>query len=132
MRKADRAADGRLGNLSGSNFCRAEEKSMNAVETTVQNRRIEVPAPDDWPDGTRVVVDVVPVLAGNRVDDVDFMSEDEQSNDPEAIQRWIAELETLPGITMTPAAEAEMLAWRKKEKEFNLEAARREMAKGIP
>jgi hypothetical protein len=105
---------------------------MNTVEATVQNRRIEVPAPADWPDGTKVMVDVVPVPAGNRLDDVDFMTEDEQSDAPDAIQRWIAELGALPGITMEPEEEAEMLAWRKNEKEFNLEAARREMAQGLP
>ena len=105
---------------------------MNAVEATVQNRRIEVPAPDDWLDGTKVMVDVTPVPAGNRRADVDFMTEDEQSDDPDAIERWIAELEALPGIPMTPEEEAEMLAWRKKEMEFNLEAARREMEKEIP
>ena len=101
---------------------------MNAVEATVQNRRIEVPAPDDWPDGTKVMVDVMPVHRGNRLDDVDFMTEDKQSDDPDAIKRWIAELGALPGITMKPEEEAEMLAWRKKEREFNLEIARREMA----
>jgi len=100
---------------------------MNAVQATVQNRRIEVPAPDDWPDGTKVTVDVTPMPAGNRRDDRDFMTEDEQSDDPAAISRWIVELEALPGLTMTPEEEAEMLAWRQKEKEFNLEAARREM-----
>ena len=107
-------------------------KLMNAVEATVQNRRIEVPAPDNWPDGTKVMVDVTPVSTGNRHDDVGFMTEDEQSDDPDAIERWIAELEVLPGITMTPEEEADMLAWRKKEKDFNLEAARREMEKRIP
>ncbi len=105
---------------------------MNAVEATVQNRRIELPAPADWPDGTKVMVDVVPALAGNRLDDVDFMTEDEQSDDPEAVNRWIAELEALPGITMTLEEEAKMLAWREQEREFNLEAARREMAKETP
>ena len=105
---------------------------MNAIKTTVQNRRIDVPAPDDLPDGTKVMVDVTPLPAGNRLADVDFMTEDEQSDDPEAIERWIAELHALPGITMTAEEETEMVAWRKKEKEFNLEAARREMEKEIP
>ena len=36
---------------------------MNSIETTVQNRRIEVGAPDELPDGTKVVVDVTPVPA---------------------------------------------------------------------
>ena len=39
---------------------------MNAIKTTVQNRRIEVPAPDDLPDGTNVMVDVTPLSAGRR------------------------------------------------------------------
>jgi len=105
---------------------------MNAIEATVRNRRIEVPAPDDWPDGTKVWVDVTPVPAGPRLAEVAFMTEDEQAADPEAIERWIAELEALPGMTMTPEQEAELLAWRKKEKEFNLAAARREMDQGRP
>lgn len=105
---------------------------MNAVETIVQNRRITLPAPDDWPDGTKVMVDVMPMPEENRLDEIAFMTEDEQSDDNEAIKRWIAELEALPGITMKPEDEAEMHAWRKKEKEFNLDAARREMAKGVP
>ncbi len=105
---------------------------MNAIEATVTNRRIEVPAPADWPDGTKVVVDVMTSLAANCLDNVDFMTEDEQSDDPAAIERWIAELDALPGITLKPEEEAEMHAWRKREKEFNLESARREIAKGTP
>lgn len=105
---------------------------MNAVEATVQNRRIELPAPANWPDGTKVVVDVMPAPVGNCFHDVDFMTEDEQSDDPDAVKRWIAELEALPGIAMTQEEEAKMIAWRGKEREFNLEVARREMAKENP
>lgn len=83
---------------------------MNSVEATVQNRRIELPAAAEWPDGTKVTVDVVLVPAGNRLDDVDFMTEGEQSDDPGAINRWIAELDALPGITMLPEEEAKLLA----------------------
>ncbi len=34
---------------------------MNAIEATVQNRRIEIVAPDHLPDGTKVVVEVTPL-----------------------------------------------------------------------
>jgi hypothetical protein len=37
---------------------------MNTIETTVQNRRIEFAAPAEIPDGTKVVVDVTPLLSG--------------------------------------------------------------------
>jgi len=105
---------------------------MSMIETTIQNGRIDVPAPANLSDGTRVLVDVTPVPYANCHAEVRFMTEEEQSDDPEAIEKWIAEVQALPGLTMTPEQEAEMLAWRKKEREYNLEAARREMEKEYP
>ena len=58
---------------------------MDAVEATVQNRRIELPAPADWPDGTKVMIDAIPAPAENCLVGVDFMTEVEQSDDPEVI-----------------------------------------------
>ncbi len=105
---------------------------MNAIKTTIQNRRIDLPAPNDLSDGTKVRVDVTPLPAGDRLAEVDFMTEDEQSDDPEAIERWIAELDALPGLTMTPEEEADLMAWHKKVKKFNLEAVRRQMQEDVP
>lgn len=36
---------------------------MKTIETTVKNRRIEFAAPDEIPDGTKIVVDVTPLSA---------------------------------------------------------------------
>ncbi len=82
--------------------------------------------PADWPEGHRLLVLEEPVPS------IEFMSEKEQSDDPAAIQRWIDELRAMPPLPITPVQEAELLAWRQKVKEFNLEAVRRQMQEGIP
>ncbi|MBI2807686.1 MAG: hypothetical protein HYX68_22120 [Planctomycetes bacterium] len=103
---------------------------MSVIQTTIQNGRIDVPAPADLSDGTRVLVDVMPLPAQSRADEIQFMTEQEQSDDPEAIEAWIAELNALPPLTMTPEEEADLVAWRNKVREFNLEAVRKQMEEG--
>jgi len=34
---------------------------MNTIKTTVRNRRIDLPAPSELPDGTEVLIEVTPV-----------------------------------------------------------------------
>lgn len=99
---------------------------MSTVRALWQNGQVVLQGHADWPEGRRLVV-TEDLLA-----DVDFMTEDQQSDDPEAIERWAQELQALPALTMTPQQEAEMLAWQKKAKEFNREAVRRQMEEGIP
>ena len=99
---------------------------MSAVRATWKEGQVLLDNPGDWPEGRRLMVVEEPIA------DIVFMTEAEQSDDPEAIERWIAELEALPALTMTEEQEAEMIAWRKKEKEFNLRAARQEMEKENP
>ena len=59
-----------------------------------------------------------------------FMTEDEQSDDPAAIQRWIDELRALPPMPLDPSQEVERLAWQEKMKTFNLQAVRDQMKGG--
>ena len=99
---------------------------MNTIKATWKNGQVQLDRHADWPEGRRLVV------TEDRLADVDFMTEDEQSDDPAEIERWIAELEALRALTMTAEQEAEMLESRKKAKEFNLEAVRRQMAEGMP
>ena len=99
---------------------------MSAIKATWKSGQVLLDSPADWPDGRRLVV------AEDRPADVEFMTEDEQSDDPKAVERWIEELRALPALTMTPEQEAEMIAWQRKVKEFNLEAVRRQMEEGIP
>ena len=99
---------------------------MNAIKATWKKGHVQLDSPADWPEGRRLVV------TEDSIVDVDFMNEAEQTDSAEEIDRWITELEALPGLTMTPEQEAEMLAWRKREKEHNFEAARRELEKEFP
>ena len=105
---------------------------MSVIQATIQNGRINVPAPSEMSEGARVLVEVRPVPEKNSLAESRFMTEEEQSDDPEEIAKWIADIRALPPLTMTPEEEADLAAWRQKVKEFNVEAVRRQMEEGIP
>ncbi len=90
---------------------------MNTIETTIQNRRIDIAAPDDLPDGTKVAVDVTPLATGKI-----GIDESEWRDDPEALAEWDAWLKTI-----------EPIEWREPDKfdeqfrRYNIEAVRKQM-----
>lgn len=98
---------------------------MSAIHATWKNGQVQLDTSVNWPEGCRLVI------TEDKEDDLVFMTEEEQSDDPQAIERWIAEFRALPPLEMTPEQEREMLEWRKKVKEYNLEAVRRQMAEGF-
>jgi hypothetical protein len=99
---------------------------MSAVRATWKNGQVVLEGTPPWPEGRQlVIVEAVPT-------DIEFMTEDEQGDDPESIQRWIDEFRAIPPLPMAAEEEAEMLAWRQKMKEYNLEAVRRQMAEDVP
>ena len=59
---------------------------MSVIKATWKNGQVLLDRPADWPDGRRLVV------MEERPTEIAFMTEDEQSDDPQAIERWIAEL----------------------------------------
>jgi hypothetical protein len=99
---------------------------MSAIRATWKNGQIIPDVPVSWPDGCRLVIQV------EWPGDIPFLTEEEQGDDPAAIQQWIEELRALPPVPVTPEQEAELLAWRQKMKEFNVEAVRRQMEEGTP
>lgn len=101
------------------------------IQTTIQNGRVNVPAPANLTDGTRVGVEITPLVPDDERA-IRFMTEEEQADDPVSVEYWVADLQALPPVSMTPQQEAELLAGRQKERVFNLEAARREMDKELP
>jgi hypothetical protein len=48
------------------------------------------------------------------------MTEEEQSNDPEAIARWLVEFDAIPPWQMTSAEEAEWQAARQSVKDYTM------------
>ena len=56
-----------------------------------------------------------------------MMNEDEQSNEPDEIARWVSSFQAIPALVMTIEEESSLLDWRKRTKEHNVEAVRRQM-----
>ncbi len=63
---------------------------------------------------------------------IDFMTEDEQDDDPEVVQQWIDDLRSIPPVPESPEKEAEWRAWDEKMRQFNIEAVRKQFEQGTP
>lgn len=99
---------------------------MSAVNAKWINGHVVLESDANWPEGRQLVVrEALPT-------DIDFLTEEEQADDPESVERWINDLRSIPPLPMTPEQEAAMLAWRQRAKEFNLEAVRRQMEERMP
>jgi hypothetical protein len=122
---------------------------MTTIRAVIHDRRIEVPAPNHLPDGTEVVVtigtgipdddgpmspeEIARVKAGmDRLKSFDFMTEDEQCDDPVLVQEWIDDLRSIPPVPEDPEKEAEWQAWEEKMRQFNIEAVRKQFEEGTP
>jgi len=99
---------------------------MSGIKATWKNGQVVLDSPAGWPEGRRLVILEAPPA------DIEFMTEEDQTDDPAAVQEWIDELRAVPPLPLTPQQEAELLTWRQKVKEYNLQAVRRQMEEGIP
>ena len=96
---------------------------MNSITTTIRNRRIELDAPDELPDGTEVRVEVTP-LPYEKIG----LTEAEWRDDPEALADWSAWLKTIEPFEITAEEQAEFDRFNEEFVRFNLEAVRKQMA----
>ena len=89
----------------------ADDKPLTG---TWKNGQVILDEPADWPEGCRVVVTLgkSPAVSG--------MPEEEQSNDPEAIARWLAEFDAIPPWQMTAEEVAEWQAARQAVKDYTI------------
>ena len=94
---------------------------MNTIEAIVRNRRIDVPAPDELPDGTKVFVDVTPVPTEKI-----GINESEWRDDPDALADWDAWLKTIEPIEWGASDQFDQEFRR-----FNIEAVRKQMEEGV-
>jgi hypothetical protein len=62
---------------------------------------------------------------------VEFMTEDEQGDDEESIDHWIADLRSMPPVPWELEAEIELRAWREQMRKFNIEAVRKQFEDSI-
>jgi hypothetical protein len=115
----------------------------------IRNGRVEVDEPIDLPDGTEVVVttgvnahdDDGPITQEEiariqalmeRMKSFDFMTEDQQSDDPTLVQEWIDDLRSIPPVPNNPKKEAEWRDWDERMRQFNIEATRKQFEEGTP
>jgi hypothetical protein len=98
---------------------------MNAIKTTVRNRRIELNVPDDLPDGTEVLVDVTPLSANNI-----GVDEAEWRDNSAALADWEAWIKTIEPIEWTPEELAANARFEEEFRRFNVEAVREQMNAG--
>jgi hypothetical protein len=112
----------------------------------IRNGRVEVPEPIDVPDGTVVVVttgavyDNETMISGEAalrahmvttsLKSFQFMTEDEQEDDPIAVQKWVDDLQSIPPLPESPEGETELRAWDDTMRAFNVEAVRKQFEEG--
>src|SRR5208283_2071899 len=93
---------------------------MHAITGTFKNGQIVPNQPAEWPEGTTVRIEPIP--APTEIEEPDReklgMTEEEQTDDPESVARWIAAFDSIPPLQMTPEEEVEWQAARQAQKEF--------------
>lgn len=81
------------------------------IKAIIHNGRLTIDEPVDLPEGTEVEVMVYSHPANFTLRG---MTEEEQGDTPEAIERWIAMVESIPAISMS---DRDWEAWQQRRKE---------------
>jgi hypothetical protein len=93
-----------------------EKLAMTVLTAIVKNGKIELEAPVDWPEGTEVRVEPVPVVPSSGIRD------DDSSDSPEMIARDLALMDQIEAMEFTDEEQASWDAAR--EARRNWEKAR--------
>lgn len=86
------------------------------IRTTIHDRRIEIPAPDDLPDGTEVEIELTPVLERMGIAD------SEVSDATQSLDDWSKWLTTIEPIDFAEPDESD-----EQFRQANVEAVRQQM-----
>ena len=85
---------------------------MTTVRTVIHDRRIEVPAPEDLPDGTEVVLTI----------DTD-VADDDGPMSPEEIARVLAAMGQMQPLEIPDDVAADLDAWERKLNQHGIDHA---------
>lgn len=105
----------------------------------VQGGQVFVEEPINLPDGSEVTIlgeihDDFPGGGGDGLPpaaaEIDFMTEDDQGDDPEGIDRWVEDLRSIPPVPEDPGKEAARRAWDEAMRRFNIDAVRKQFEEG--
>lgn len=98
---------------------------MSEVFGTYHNGHIIPDKPVDWTEGSRVLIQPV-----DSTHPKVGLREDEWPDTPEKIAEWLARLDALEPLELTPEDEAEIAQAREAVRRVTLEAVRRRMEDG--
>lgn len=106
---------------------------MTSIRGHWQQGRVVLDQPPSWAEGSRLVI-LEADETGSKANDDEFvgLTEEEQGDDPESIAKWIATMDAIPPLEMSPEDEAAMWSWRQKMKDYNIEAVRQQFLRGEP
>lgn len=99
---------------------------MSTAKAVWRNGQVVLEGGANWPEGRRLIVQE------ETLEPVSFMTEEDQGDDRQAIERWIDGLRSIPPVPEDPAQEAAWQEWEKQSRLFNLEAVRRQFEEGVP
>jgi hypothetical protein len=99
---------------------------MIAFEATVQQGRIQLNVPGEFPEGARVRVNVE-LIAPEKLG----IDESEWRDDPAALADWEAWIQTIEPLDLTPDEQAALVRFQEEMRRFNIEAVRKQMEEGL-
>jgi hypothetical protein len=85
---------------------------MTVIKTVVKNGKIELHAPNDWPEGTEVLIEPIPQPGSLG------LREEDWPDTPEGIARHLALMDRIEPLVLTAEEEEEWEAARKARKDF--------------
>jgi hypothetical protein len=94
---------------------------MTTIRTVIRDRRIDVPAPTDLPDGTEVLL----TIGTNLPDDDGPMSQEE-------IARVLAAMRRLGPLDIPEDVAADLDAWERKVNQYGIDNAEKGMEDVFP
>jgi hypothetical protein len=98
---------------------------VNAIRAIIKNRRLELQAPPDWPDGTEVLIEPTRPPAEKI-----GLDESEWRDDPTSRADWEAWIKTFEPLDFTPEEAVRIASFDEKMRRFNIDAVRRQMQEG--
>jgi hypothetical protein len=98
---------------------------MNAIKGIVQNGRVNLETPPDWPEGCAVLIEPLP-----DVPEKIGLDESEWRDDPGSLADWEAWIKTIEPLEFTAEEIVAFARFREKMRHYNIEAVRRQMEEG--
>jgi hypothetical protein len=88
---------------------------MNTIKAVWKQGQVVLEGAADWPEGARLIVQE------DRLAPIEFMTEQEQSDDEAAIQQWIDDLRAI-GPAPAPSPDPKWEAWENTMRVHNVDS----------